>query len=91
MAGLETWLPVMLSEGVNEERITLERLVELCCYNPARNYGLAPKKGMIALGSDADVVILDLNKKVQVSEKAPYKLTIGSSRQRLYAAAEPWR
>lgn len=72
MAGLETWLPIMLSEGVNKGRITLEKLVELCCYNPAEKYGLAPKKGTIAIGSDADLVIIDLNKKAKVKAKNLY-------------------
>lgn len=72
MAGLETWLPVMLSEGVNKGRITLEKLVEICCYNPAQKYGLAPKKGIIAIGSDADLAIVDLNKKAKVSAKNLY-------------------
>jgi dihydropyrimidinase len=72
MAGVETWLPIMLSEGVNKGRITLERLVEVCCYNPAKKYGLVPKKGMIAVGSDADLVIIDLNKKAKVKAKNLY-------------------
>ncbi len=55
-------LPVMLSEGVNKGRISLERLVEVCCENTARKFGLYPKKGAIAIGSDADFVIVDLNK-----------------------------
>lgn len=72
MAGVETWLPIMLSEGVNKGRITLERLVEVCCYNPAKKYGLAPKKGTIAVGSDADLVIVDLHKKAKVSPEKLY-------------------
>lgn len=72
MAGVETWLPIMLSEGVNKGRITLERLVQVCCYNPANKYGLTPRKGMIAVGSDADLVIVDLNKKAKVYAKKLY-------------------
>jgi dihydropyrimidinase/dihydroorotase len=55
-------LPVMLSEGVNKGRISIERLVEVCCENPARRNGLYPRKGTIQVGSDADIVIVDLNK-----------------------------
>lgn len=69
MAGLETWLPIMLSEGVNKGRITLEKLVEICCYNAANKYGLGHKKGAIAIGLDADLVIVNLNKKAKVSAK----------------------
>jgi dihydropyrimidinase len=46
--------------------------VEVCCYNPAKKYGLAPKKGTIAVGSDADLVIVDLHKKAKVSPKKLY-------------------
>ena len=60
-------LPVMLSEGVNKRRISIERLVELCCENPARKNGLFPKKGTIAIGSDADFAIVDLNKVKKVT------------------------
>ncbi len=55
-------LPIMLSEGVNKGRISLERLVEVSCENPARIFGLYPRKGTIAIGSDADLVIVDLDK-----------------------------
>jgi dihydropyrimidinase/dihydroorotase len=55
-------LPIMLSEGVNKGRISIERLVELCCENPARLNGLYPKKGTLQIGADADIVVVDLNK-----------------------------
>ena len=58
-------LPVMLSEGVNKKRISLEKVVEVCCQNPARVFGLYPRKGAIRVNSDADLVIVDLNKKVK--------------------------
>lgn len=60
LPGLETLLPVMLSEGVNKRRISMEKLVEVCCYNPAKVLGILPQKGIIAVGSDADLVIVDL-------------------------------
>lgn len=72
LAQLETWLPIMLSAGVNAGRITLERLVQVCCHNPAKKYGLAPQKGMIAPGSDADLVIVDLKKQVKVRSEDLY-------------------
>jgi len=60
MPGVETLLPLMLDRGVNSGLITLERLVEVCCENPARIFGLYPQKGALQVGSDADVVIVDL-------------------------------
>jgi len=66
-AGIETMLPVMLSEGVNKGRISLEKLVEIACYNNAKQFGLLPRKGTIGIGSDADIAIVDLNKKVKVT------------------------
>ena len=70
--GEETWLPVMLSEGVNKGRVSLEKLVEVCCYNPARVFGLAPRKGAITVGADADIALIDLEKEAIVPENPPY-------------------
>ena len=63
---VETFLPVMLTHGVHEGRITLERLVQVSCENPARIYGLFPRKGAVAVGSDADLVVVDLSREVTV-------------------------
>jgi dihydroorotase (multifunctional complex type) len=63
----EMILPVMLSEGVDKGRVSLEKVVEVCCYNPAKIYDLYPRKGIIAVGSDADIVMVDLGKKRKVS------------------------
>lgn len=57
--GVETTLPLLLN-AVNENRITLERMVELCSQNPARIFGIY-NKGFIRKGFDADLVIVDLN------------------------------
>ncbi len=57
-------LPVLLSEGVNKRGLPLEKVVEISSYNPARYYGVYPQKGTISIGSDADMVIVDLNKEV---------------------------
>lgn len=56
----EALLPVILSEGVNKGRISLQKAVEVCCENPARIFGVYPKKGVIMVGSDADLVVVDL-------------------------------
>jgi dihydroorotase (multifunctional complex type) len=63
--GLEPFLPLLLN-GVNEGWLTLERLVEVTAENPARIFGLYPKKGAIQIGSDADLVIVDLDKQKKI-------------------------
>ena len=55
--GVETRMPLLYSEGVLTGRMTLNRFVELTSTNPAKAYGLHPRKGSIAIGSDADLVI----------------------------------
>lgn len=60
--GAEMFLPLMLSEGVNQGRISLERLVDVCCYRPARQFGLAPRKGSLTIGADADLALIDLDR-----------------------------
>jgi dihydropyrimidinase len=62
--GLETRMPLLYSEGVLEGRITLNKFVELTATNPAKAYGLHPRKGTIAIGSDADLVIWDEGERV---------------------------
>jgi dihydropyrimidinase len=57
--GMPTMLPVMYTEGVKKGRISLSRLVEVCCTKPAKVSGLYPQKGEIRIGSDADLVIVD--------------------------------
>jgi dihydroorotase-like cyclic amidohydrolase len=54
-------LPLMLHFGVNERGLSLSRLVELNSYNPARRFGLLPRKGILAVGADADLVVVDLD------------------------------
>jgi dihydropyrimidinase len=59
--GIGTMLPVLLSQGVNEDRIGIERVAEVTSYNTARIFGIYPKKGTIQPGSDADLTIVDLD------------------------------
>jgi dihydropyrimidinase len=56
---LQLMLPMLYSEGVRSGRISLQRLVEITSTNAARLFGLYPTKGTIAVGSDADLVVLD--------------------------------
>jgi dihydropyrimidinase len=59
VADLETLMPMLFSEGVVRGRISLGRFVELTTTNVARLFGLYPKKGTIAVGGDADLVVWD--------------------------------
>lgn len=54
-------LPLMLNFGVHERGMSLPRLVQLNSYHPARRFGLWPKKGAMQAGSDADLVLVDLD------------------------------
>ena len=68
--GLETRLPLLFSEGVLKGRIDLHQFVALTSANPARMYGLYPRKGTIAVGSDADLVIWDDKREVTIRNSA---------------------
>ena len=65
--GLEDRLVLMHHFGVSQGRISPNRFVELCSTNSAKLFGLYPKKGTIAVGSDADIVIFDLAKPKTIS------------------------
>ena len=54
-------LSLMLNFGVHERGMTLSRLVQLNSYNPAKRFGLLPRKGVLAVGADADLVVVDLD------------------------------
>ena len=58
-SGLGERLGLLLSEGVARKRITINKLVEIACENPARIFGLYPRKGCLQPGSDADIVVID--------------------------------
>jgi dihydropyrimidinase len=59
VADLETMLPMLFSAGVRAGRLSLQRFIAVTSTNPARLFGLYPQKGTIAVGSDADLVVLD--------------------------------
>ena len=65
--GLETLLPIMLSEGFHKRQIPIRHLVSLLSEKPARIMGLGDRKGMISPGFDADFAIVDLNATTSVS------------------------
>jgi len=56
---METLLPLMVTYGVTEGRLTLPQLVGLLSANPARVWGLWPRKGALLPGFDADIVVYD--------------------------------
>lgn len=66
MPGVEERIPLIFSEGVMKGRISLNKFVEVCSANPAKLFGLYPKKGTIQVGSDGDIVILDKQKEVTI-------------------------
>jgi dihydropyrimidinase len=67
--GLETEMPVIYSEGVGHDRISLQTFVAAFSTNPARIFGLYPQKGTIAVGSDADMVLFDPTGRGVVDER----------------------
>lgn len=66
---LGTHLPVVLHHGVNGRGISLLKVAELMSKKPAEIFGIYPQKGIIAPGSDADLVVVDLDKVVKVDHK----------------------
>lgn len=69
LVGAETRLSLVFSEGVQKGRISINRFVELVATNPAKLYGLYPRKGIIAVGSDADIVLIDPEKEISLNYK----------------------
>lgn len=67
--GVETCLPLFLT-AVNQGRMGLLQFVRLACENPARIYGLYPLKGVIRVGSDADVALVDMERESKIEAAA---------------------
>jgi dihydropyrimidinase len=64
LPGVETMVPLMYTEGVGKRGFSVNHFVALVSANPARLFGMYPEKGTIAIGSDADLVVFDPEKKV---------------------------
>jgi len=77
--GIEYLLPVMISEGVNKNRLSMERVVEVCAENNAKRWGLYPRKGALIEGSDADMVLVDLEKSAVVDDDFYHTMEPGYS------------
>jgi len=67
--GIETRLTLVHDGGVRHGRITMNRFVELCSTTPARMFGLFPRKGTVAVGSDADIVVFDPTRRATLGVK----------------------
>jgi dihydroorotase (multifunctional complex type) len=68
---IQDYLRLFLTE-VNRGRLSLDRLVRITSYNPARLFGVYPRKGVIQVGSDADLVVVDLQKEETIENKTTY-------------------
>ena len=78
MGGVEHRME-LLYQGVVNQEITLERWVETCCTTPARMFGMYPKKGIIAPGADADIVIWDPNTQTKIGINDKHHMNIDHS------------
>jgi dihydropyrimidinase len=82
--GVTTLLPVLLSEGYHRRGLPLERIAQVLSTNPARIFGLAPAKGAIGVGADADLTLVDLDRDVVVDSS-----TFGSHAD--YSIYDGWK
>jgi dihydropyrimidinase/dihydroorotase len=69
MPGMEYLLPVLMTFGVRPGLLSMEDVARTCSTNPARRFGLYPRKGVLAVGSDADLVIVDPDKRAIVDDE----------------------
>jgi len=82
--GIENRMELMFSEGVGKGKISLNKFVEVTSTAPAQIFGLFPRKGTIAIGSDADIVIFDPNESHTMSAKTHHMKCD-------YSAYEGWK
>ena len=67
LPGVQTRGTLLYTYGVRTGKITVEKMCQLLCENPAKLYGVYPNKGVIAEGSDADIVVFDPEKENVIS------------------------
>ncbi|RXT05767.1 dihydroorotase family protein [Ammoniphilus sp. CFH 90114] len=72
--GVETMVPILVSEGLNKGRLSLSRFVEVTSRNAAIHFGLYPKKGAMEIGSDADFTVIDLDKEGVIDQEKTYSM-----------------
>jgi dihydropyrimidinase len=68
LPGIESRLSLLYTFGVGTGRLTLQQWVAICCTNPARIFGLWPRKGSLLPGTDADIVLFDPHKQVTLTK-----------------------
>ena len=85
---IEHRLELLYSEGVRKDRISLNKFVEVTSTNAAKIYGMFPKKGTIAAGSDADIVIFDPNESHTISVETHHHNCEFIDRQKEYGHKE---
>lgn len=74
ISGLQSTLPVLFTEGVHKRGLALGDLVRMTAGNPARLFGIAPQKGNLAVGADADLVLVDPDREhVLLAEQLHYR------------------
>jgi dihydropyrimidinase len=69
VSNVQTSVGMLYSEGVGKGRISLGRFVELTSANPAKLFGMWPRKGLLATGSDADLVLIDPRRRFRVESR----------------------
>ncbi len=69
VAGVEERVRLIFTHGVSTNKISENQFVKLLCENPARVFGMYPKKGTLAIGADADIMIIDPNEKDTISKQ----------------------
>jgi dihydropyrimidinase len=82
--GIENRMELMFSEGVHTGKISLNKYVEITSTNSAKIFGMFPRKGIISIGSDADIIIFDPNEEHTISVKS-HHMNVD------YSAYEGWK
>lgn len=88
--GIQERFPLVFSTGVNPGRITVHRLIDAISTAPARLFGLFPKKGTIAVGSDADLVIFDPKAETTLSRSIALSRSDYSAFEGIRVRGMPW-
>lgn len=89
LPGVAVRLPMLFTKGVEAGRITLDRFVALNCTNPARIFGLYPRKGVLAPGSDADMIAIDPQYRVALNAETQHMPTDWCAYDGIEAAGYP--